>query len=520
MSKPPNPAEPDHHGTAEFTPSHSFLSLPKLCYHPCQPQPCAEPQWIAFNQSLAADLGLPKRYWLTDEGLGLFSGNQLPNWTRPVAQAYAGHQFGHFNPQLGDGRALLLAELRGNDQRICDLQLKGSGRTPYSRAGDGRSPLGPVLREYLVSEYMHRIGIPSTRALAAVATGEAVQREEAEPGAILTRVAQSHIRVGSFEYLMVRGDFDALAQLADFAITRHYPHLTEYSNDDSSDCMQSTGQGNRYLALLETVIEHQCTLVASWMSIGFIHGVMNTDNTSIAGETIDFGPCAWMEAYRANQKFSYIDRQGRYAYNQQPAIMHWNMARFAESILPLIDNDKEQAAEYATTLIQSIPERFQRAWLIAMGPKFGLQTPQPSDKPLIESFLAILEQGEIDFTLGFRALSQELTLPAQPNPIYTSANADVEAFHTWRQQWIERIQQETLHLTDIQSAMDATNPLFIPRNHLIQDVIEQAYQHGDLRPFNRLMAALQAPFTDNPELAQLVQPAAQEQQVTTTFCGT
>lgn len=495
--------------------SHSYLNLPAICYQPCAPQPVAEPQWVAFNTELAEELNLPRDYWLTDEGLKLFSGNQLPDWVKPVAQAYAGHQFGHFNPQLGDGRAVLLCELASEKSPRLDIQLKGSGITPYSRGGDGRSPLGPVLREYLVSEFMHRMGVPTTRALAAVASGEAVYRENAEPGGILTRVANSHIRVGSFQFVMAHSDIDALQALADYSIERHYPSLMEISDEDSTQLISEGHSGNRYLALLDNVIEQHARLVADWMRLGFIHGVMNTDNTSISGETIDYGPCAFMENYQANQVFSFIDKQGRYAYNQQPQIAQWNMARFAETLLPLIDNNKETSVNLATQLVHSLPGRFEKYWLERMGKKLGLQAPNTADKPLIEAFLQILERNQVDFTLAFRLLSDEVNNQDEANSLYTG-EAD---FALWRNEWQQRLRsQAQLSESDIKNSMDAVNPRRIPRNHLIQEVIDAAYSEGDLRPLQNLQAALNAPFTESTD--EFDQPANSVNRITTTFCGT
>lgn len=496
---------------------HSYLNLPRLCYQPSAPSPVSNPQWVAFNQTLASELQLPESYWLTDAGLGLFSGNQLPDWCESVAQAYAGHQFGHFNPQLGDGRAHLLAELHDQQGQVYDLQLKGSGRTPYSRSGDGRSPLGPVLREYLVSEFMHRMQVPTTRALAAVATGESVRRESPEPGAILTRVASSHLRVGSLQYAMVRGDFDTLAALADFAIARHYPELDSYSDEDSSQCIAKGDTGNRYLALLEAVAERQARLISQWMGLGFIHGVMNTDNTSISGETIDYGPCAFMEAYQADKKFSFIDQQGRYAYNQQPSILHWNMARLAEALLPLIDNDKRQAVTLATAAIERLPQLIEGHWLSELGRKLGLHQAGREDKPLIEQFLAVLEQGAIDFTLGFRMLAGEVSNHSHPHSIYQT---NAQAFLEWRQAWQQRLQLEPVTLSQLSAQLNSVNPLYIPRNHLIQAVIDSAYSDGDLRPFIALQQALSDPFTQRDGLEAFATPATADAQVTTTFCGT
>lgn len=522
-TRSPASTESARSGSVPFAPTHHYLSLPRICYQPVQPQAVTQPQWVAFNQALAQTLSLPEELWLSDAGAKVFSGNTVPAWADPVATAYAGHQFGHFNPQLGDGRALLLCELEGADGRLYEVQLKGSGVTPYSRSGDGRSPLGPVLREYIVSEFMHRAGVPTTRALAAVASGEAVYREQAEPGAVFTRVARSHLRVGSFQYVSVRGDYDALAQLADFAIQRHFPTLAELSDDDSSACLPSEGQGNRYLALLEQVIEQQALLVSQWMSLGFIHGVMNTDNTSISGDTIDYGPCAFMEQYRADQVFSFIDKQGRYAYNQQPGIAQWNMARFAEALLPLIDNDKQSAIELATTLVNDMPQKIEAHWVRLMGRKLGIEAATLADKPLIEEFLALLQAQKIDFTLGFRGLSEEVNNQDQAQSIYRAAQMQQPSqlnFATWRQRWQQRLQTETLSLADIKAAMNTRNPLRIPRNHLIQKVIDAAYSEGDLTPLNQLLAALSDPYNDDPDYQDYARPAAEAEQVTTTFCGT
>lgn len=525
MTKRPhqNP-QPASAGSLSFQPTHQFITLPRLCYQPCPPQAVAHPQWIAFNQELAESLALPRELWLSESGANIFSGNTVPAWANPVATAYAGHQFGHFNPQLGDGRALLLCELQHRDGGTYDVQLKGSGVTPYSRNGDGRSPLGPVLREYIVSEFMHQVGVPTTRALAAVASGEAVFREQAEPGAVFTRVASSHLRVGSFQYLMVRGDFDALTALADFAIQRHYPQLAEVSDDDSTTTMAEQNQGNRYLALLDRVIGQQAQLVSQWMSLGFIHGVMNTDNTSISGETIDYGPCAFMETYHADQVFSFIDKQGRYAYNQQPAIAQWNMARFAEALLPLIDNDKHAAIEFATELVNSMPSRIEAQWVSLMGAKLGLANPTLNDKPLIEEFLALLEALDLDFTLGFRLLSSEVSNHSLPNDFYAPntepADAGAASFENWRSRWQQRLQLEASTLDDISTRMNTCNPIRIPRNHLIQQVIDAAYNSGDLAPFNQLMAALAEPYTDDNEFSDYALPANPEQSVRRTFCGT
>lgn len=482
--------------------SHSYLDLPGLCYQRCSPTAVKAPQWVAFNQSLASTLNIPQDFWFTDQGLQLFSGNQLPQWSQPVSQAYAGHQFGHFNPRLGDGRAILLAELNTSDGQRFDIQLKGAGVTPYSRGGDGRSPLGPVIREYIVSEAMHNLGIPTTRALAAVVTGEAAYREQAEPGAILTRAASSHLRIGSVQFVRAHGSVDDLKALADFALERHYAHLINAKTP--------------YLELLKAIIARQLELVAHWMSIGFIHGVMNTDNTSLSGETIDYGPCALMENYRAEQVFSFIDKRGRYAYNRQPGIIQWNLTRLAESLLPLLEQENKEAVAQVAVILEQIPQQFAALWQQTMSRKLGLTNPDAADTRLIQQLLAGFEQGSIDFTLGFRQLNKELTNLTTPQPIYHS----MPHFTEWRDAWHKRLQQEAASDDHIRQQMDQVNPLRIPRNHRVQAVIDAAYQHGDLRPFQRLQAALASPYEEDEQFSDYTQPAAADETVTTTFCGT
>lgn len=484
---------------------HSYLDLPQVCFEPCAPTPVKAPQWIAFNEPLTRHLGLSNSQTEGDTGLAIFSGNQLPSWAKPVAQAYAGHQFGHFVPRLGDGRAILLAELRAEDHECVDLQLKGAGRTPFSRGGDGRSPLGPVLREYLVSEYMAAVGIPTTRALAAVASGEWVQREEPEPGAILARVASSHLRIGSLQYLLAMGDLDALEALVAYTIARHYPALKNIADE-----------GKRTLALLDAVIECQVKLVAQWMGVGFIHGVMNTDNVSLSGETLDYGPCAFMDSYRADQVFSFIDKRGRYAYGQQPSILHWNLARLAEALLPLIDNHKDTAIAQATTLVDAIPQRFTKAWLEVMGHKLGLLSPSLADKALIEQLLTCFEQQQTDFTLGFAHLSGELDNQREPQAVFPPS----ENFLAWRQAWQGRIDEQGIALAKVRSHMADHNPRRIPRNHQIQQVIDAAYQEGDLRPFHALHQALQRPFDSASQFAPFDSPPSDNEAIRNTFCGT
>ncbi len=482
---------------------HTLAGLGQPFSQPCSPSPVAAPQWLAFNQELATQLQLPEQYWLTDAGLGLFSGNTLPDWTKPVAHAYAGHQFGHFVPQLGDGRALLLAELEDANGQLFDLQLKGAGRTPFSRRGDGRAPLGPVLREYLVSEAMHALGVPTTRALAAVLTGDWVQRETAEPAAVLTRVASSHIRIGSFQYLATQADNTVFKTFADYVIQRHYPA-----------CANSA---NPYLALLEAVITAQAKLIAHWMSLGFIHGVMNTDNMSITGETIDYGPCAFMDTFNPAQVYSFIDSQGRYAWGNQPRMASWNLARFAETLLPLLAEQPEQAVAVATAALQHFNTENEAAFLQLMGKKIGLEAATKDDEVLIRDLLNLMSANNADFSQTFRMLSQSVT---DATAGAAAVFADSNSWLAWCSRWHARLAEQEAPLNLIQQQMDATNPALIPRNHQIAKAIELANTEGDLSLFNRLYQALQTPFVLQADNADLALPPSAEQCIANTFCGT
>jgi uncharacterized protein YdiU (UPF0061 family) len=484
-----------------FRTEHSYAQLPAALFESTAPTPVADPQWIAFNHQLADELNIPLEYRASDSGLQLFSGNRVPGWAQPLAQAYAGHQFASFVPQLGDGRAVLLAEVLDNHGQRRDLQLKGAGRTPYSRGGDGRSPLGPVMREYLVSEAMHKLGVPTTRALAAVASGEAVQREEPLPGAIMTRVASSHIRVGTFQFLAARANTEGLKALADHVIARHYP--------------EASGSPCPYLGLLEAVIARQADLVARWMSFGFIHGVMNTDNSSIAGETIDYGPCAFMDTYQPDAVFSYIDRRGRYAYANQPTIMQWNMARFAECLIPLVSGDENSAVAQATEIVQRAADQYERAWLLHMGAKLGLSKVKAEDKTLVDDLLQLMADNQTDFTGTFRDLCD-----ASKHSKAFKRFKNRSAVERWGQQWQQRLAQQGTPQAEISVTMQQVNPARIPRNHLVAQAIEAAEKSGDLRPFNRLQEALAAPFEDDPKFADLCAPPTAAERVANTFCGT
>ncbi|WP_417665073.1 protein adenylyltransferase SelO [Pseudidiomarina sp.] len=479
-----------------FRPEHSYQELSDQLCASCEPTAVQAPQWIAFNEALAAELELPENLWLSEQGLQVFSGNQVPEWAKPAALAYAGHQFANFVPQLGDGRALLLSEVVDKHQQRFDIQLKGSGRTPFSRGGDGRSPIGPVLREYTVSEAMHALGVPTTRALAAVATGELVRREQAEPGAILTRVAASHLRVGTAQYVLALKDFELLKNFADYVLQRHYP-------DAVSD-------EQPYLMLLRQVMNSQAKLIAKWMSIGFIHGVMNTDNMTLSGETIDYGPCAFMEAYDPATKFSFIDKRGRYAYQNQPAIGLWNIARFAETLLPLLADDPDQAVAIGTAEIEKFQGIYEQYYWQNMSAKIGL--PVETAQPLVTRYLTLMQQQHIDFTLGFRYLGD-----SNQDRLQKLFNNSTD-WQAWHADWLTAIGKRDI--TALKTKLNTVNPAYIPRNHLVQHVIEAASEQGSLIEFNRLNKALSKPYLERSEFADLMQPAAKEQAVTQTFCGT
>lgn len=488
---------------AQFNVQHSLAALGAPYTRPSKPTPVAAPQWLAFNNNLAAQLCLPQDYWRTDTGLALFSGNQLPDWASPQAHAYAGHQFGHFVPQLGDGRALLLAEVITKDGNCVDLQLKGAGRTPFSRGGDGRAPLGPVLREYIVSEAMHALGVPTTRALAAVITGDWLQRDSAEPGAVLTRVAKSHIRVGSFQYLAAHHSTEQLKTFADYVINRHYPHCAAAAEP--------------YLALLAAVVKAQAKLIAHWMSLGFIHGVMNTDNMSIAGETIDYGPCAFMDNFNPAQVYSFIDSQGRYAWANQPRIASWNLARFAETLLPLLSGTPEQAVEQATEVLQGFTGQNEAEFLQLMAAKIGIIDANSTDEPLIKDLLSLMSADSTDFSQTFRLLSQSVT---DSNSGAALLFTNAEHWQAWAQRWQARLTQQGIAPAAVQQQMDQTNPALIPRNHIIAEAIRQASEQADLTLFNRLQQALTTPFTLSASDADFAQPPQPQQQIKNTFCGT
>jgi serine/tyrosine/threonine adenylyltransferase len=483
----------------------SYLSLPERFFSRVSPTRVAAPRIIKLNYALAAALDFDLSEMDTAAVAALFSGNALPPGSEPIALAYAGHQFGHFVPQLGDGRAILIGESRDRAGVARDIQLKGCGRTPYSRNGDGRAALGPVLREYVVSEAMHGLGIPTTRALAAVTTGEFVRREAAVPGGIVTRVAASHVRVGTFEFFAARGDVAAVRLLADYVIHRHYPA-----------CAQ---EGQPYLALLRQVISRQAALIAAWMNVGFVHGVMNTDNMAVSGETIDFGPCAFMEAYDPATVFSSIDERGRYAYGNQPHAAAWNLARFAETLLPLIDADSTRAIELATAALESFAAQSADCWLAGMRRKLGLSTPESGDQKLAEDLLSAMQQSQADFTLTFRALCEAASAAAGDLQKNTFLN-DPGMAQDWLPRWRARLSREAVEPRVRLESMRRANPTLIPRNHRVEQMIVAAIEQSDFGPFERLLAALERPYEDRDAYADLTAAAQPSERVLRTFCGT
>jgi uncharacterized protein YdiU (UPF0061 family) len=483
---------------------NTYSALPARFYARLAPVPAKDPRLVVFNTRLAEELGLDPAV-LEREGASWFSGNQPPDDADPIALAYAGHQFGGFVPQLGDGRAILLGEVVGRDGVRRDIQLKGSGRTPFSRNGDGRAALGPMLREYLISEAMHALGVPTTRSLAVVTTGEQVVRDDLLPGAVLTRVAASHIRVGTFEYFAARNDQEAVGQLLDYVITRHYPN--------------ARGADVPALAVLEAVAQRQAALIADWMSVGFIHGVMNTDNMAISGETIDYGPCAFMDHYDVNTVFSSIDHGGRYAYGNQPAIAQWNLARFAETLLPLIDADADKAVEIATAAVKGFMPVFDAQLLARMRRKIGLASEQEGDVELVRALLATMQSARADFTLTFRRLAQSADEPANDGSLL-ELFAPSSGIADWLRRWRGRLASEPQNAAERAANMRCVNPAFIPRNHRVEAALESASTHGDLGLFNQLLKIIEHPYDDQPGCGEFEQPPAPGERVLRTFCGT
>ena len=478
-----------------------FTDLEGL-FEPWQAAPAPAPELLVLNDALAAELGVDADALRTPEGVAVLVGNTTPDGATPVAQAYAGHQFGGSSPRLGDGRALLLGEVRDVRGVRRDLHLKGSGPTPFARGGDGRAAVGPMLREYVMGEAMHALGIPTTRALAVVATGEQIARDTMLPGAVLTRVAGSHLRVGTFQYAAQLGDPTLLARLADHAIARHHP--------------DAAGAEHPYLAFYEAVVDAQASLIARWMLVGFIHGVMNTDNMTISGETIDYGPCAFMDAYDPATVFSSIDLGGRYAYGNQPKIAQWNLARLAEAMLPLFGADADGAVATVTPVLQSYTERFQHHWSEGMRAKLGLAPGTADAGPLITDLLGLLQDQGVDHTGCFRALAASLR--GDPEPV-RALFAEPAAADAWIARWRAALAADGRLPDAVAAAMDRVNPVYIPRNHLVEEALAAATD-GDLEPFRRLLAVLARPYDERPGLEVYAAPAPVSSVPYRTFCGT
>ncbi|WP_281883433.1 YdiU family protein [Paenibacillus sp. YYML68] len=476
---------------------NSYIRLSDLFYARQEPTPVRSPKLVLLNEPLAASLGLNPEVLRSPVSTEVLAGNRLPQGAEPLAQSYAGHQFGYFT-MLGDGRAILLGEqLTPTGERV-DIQLKGPGRTPYSRTGDGRAALGPMLREYIISEAMHALGIPTTRSLAVTTTGQPVHRETELPGAVLTRVAASHIRVGTFQFAAKWGSVEELRALADYTVERHDP--------------EAATADNRYLALLHGVVERQASLLAKWQLVGFVHGVMNTDNMTLSGETIDYGPCAFMDTYDPMTVFSSIDRQGRYAYGNQPAIAAWNLARLAESLLPLLHEDQEQAVQAAERAIAQFAGLYQRNWLSGMRAKLGLFNEEADDQALVDELLALMQKTRADYTNTFRAL----TLGTLEE---TSLSGTAE-LTPWLERWRARLGRQVENAAASQKLMQASNPAVIPRNHRVEAALEAAEQHGDYSVLERLLAALRQPYAYVPEQAEYAEQPERSERPYRTYCGT
>ncbi len=476
---------------------NSYTRLPASLFVRLNPTPVRAPRMAVFNRFLAETLGLNPDGLAGDDGVALFSGNRIPEGGEPIAQAYAGHQFGHFT-MLGDGRAHLLGEHLTPAGERFDIQLKGSGPTPFSRNGDGRAALGPMLREYIISEAMHGLGIPTTRSLAVVVTGETVYRETPLPGAILTRVAASHIRVGTFEYLAAKANREGIRTLAEYTIRRHFPELMQADNP--------------FMALLQTVLERQASLVAQWLQVGFIHGVMNTDNVSLCGESIDYGPCAFMDNYDPATVFSSIDLGGRYAFGRQPSMAQWNLTRFAETLLPLLHVEEEKSVELANEVLGTFSEVFRRFWLSGMRAKLGLFNEEDQDASLVQDFLVCLQKSRADYTNTLRDLALE-------TPPETSVFAD-PTFNEWYARWQARLARQKESVDASRSLMRAHNPAVIPRNHRVEEALQAAVERDDFTVLSRLLEVLARPYEDLPEHADYRNPPDPSEKAYKTFCGT
>ncbi len=484
---------------------HLYADLPERFYSPYPPVPVRQPKLIAVNESLAESLLIEPEQFQSQDFIDIFSGNRVAMGSKPLSMVYAGHQFGNWVPRLGDGRAHLLGEIKDQTGQIYDVQLKGSGPTIYSRGGDGRAGLGPVLREFLVSEGMQALGIPTTQVLCAIESGDTIFRETTLPGAVLTRIARSHIRIGTFQYFLSRNDHKGLELLLNFTLQRLYP--------------QHAAEGCPALELLKATCEGQASLIAKWMGVGFIHGVMNTDNMSLSCETIDYGPCAFMDEFHHNKVFSSIDGNGRYAYQNQPAIAHWNLVQLANCLLPMIDTDRKQAIDRATEIVHSFDDRFQHYWQRVLAKKLGFSTFVDGDADLARQWLQLMEDSEADFTLAFRYLSHCVDASQKASQDFLQLFDQNDAIHEWLAKWHRRLSQEAGEPAQRAIAMCSVNPLVIPRNHQIEKTIQGALK-GDYTHFTRLRSALHRPFDDAPSQSEFSQAPTKHERVSQTFCGT
>lgn len=484
---------------------NSYSRMSGKFYARVESNAVSRPELIRVNSKLAHELGIDAEWLVSDEGIGMMAGCLMPEGAEPIASVYAGHQFGHYVPQLGDGRAMLIGEVVNPANLRFDIQLKGSGPTPYSRGGDGRSPLGPVLREYIVSEAMYYLGIPTTRSLGAVLTGDKVKRGREMPGAILTRVASSHIRIGTHQYFAAHGDFESLACLVDHVVDRHYPESKE---------------SQEYIVeMLASVIARQADLIAKWQLVGFVHGVMNTDNMLLSGETVDYGPCAFIDAYDEYAVYSSIDRGGRYAYRNQPGICHWNLACLAQSLLPIIGNDKDKALESLEKALALFPDLYVRSYQKYARLKFGLATEEKDDAELFEEFFDLLGREKDDFTLAFRRLSDISVENGGAGGVGNLFQFS-SLYHDWIDRWKDRCRREDTDVQNRQKLMYSVNPIYIPRNHIVEKVISVATDDSDYCAFNELVETLSQPYVQRPGLEYYATPPKDDEIVSRTFCGT
>ena len=483
---------------------NTYINLPKNFYQKINPVPVKQPRLLKLNHELLDYLDINKDHLESNLGISILSGNKVPNNTTPIAMVYAGHQFGNFVDQLGDGRAVLLGEIIARNGNRYDLQLKGSGKTNFSRRGDGRSPLGPVIREYIISEAMHHLGIPTTRSLSIVSTGELVEREKIEPGGILVRVSSSHIRIGTFEFFGAKKDFVSVKKLADYTIKRHFPEILSSKN--------------LYKSFLDKIIESQARLIAQWMNVGFIHGVMNTDNTSISGQTIDYGPCAFMNNFNPNTVYSFIDVYGRYSYGNQPKIMLWNLSKFSECISFLINENQEEARKIIFKSLAKFPQLFEKFWIKTISEKIGLFQNMKENRKLIEKLLEIMFEQKTDFTLTFRTLSESIDNDEKKIKFF-SLFKNNKLIISWYNDWIQRLKKEKSPIEKISTKMKARNPFFIPRNHLVEKAINEAVEKSNFSMVDDLIEVLKKPFESNKKF-NLGDPPKPNEDIKNTFCGT